>query len=45
MKLLDMELVRNIQDFDLPTSICGTRGYMASEVEEEGESYGFKAYV
>ena len=41
MKLLDMELVRNIEDFDLPTSICGTRVYMAPEVEE-GESYGFK---
>ena len=40
-----MALVRNIEDYDLPTSICGTRGYMAPEVEEEGESYGFKADV
>jgi len=35
MKLLLMELVRNTENYDLLTSICGTRGYMAPEVEEE----------
>jgi len=43
MKLLDMELVRNIEDFDLPTSICGTRVYMAPEVEEEVEILWFQS--